>query len=82
VLERDGVRYFDRRGPDPGFQSKSAKPAHDLCIEIRNRPRAEGEGFDFSLAGLQLQGVIDEIEVDLKTLTTIGDRSTTSARDR
>jgi hypothetical protein len=43
-------------------------------VEISNTSRAERNGFDFASAGLEDQGMMDEIEVDLKTFTAIGDR--------
>src|ERR1700733_3765022 len=74
LFEWDSIGYFDRHGPDPGFQPESVETGHNLGVEIRDGPRSEQDRFGFTFVCLQYQGVIDEIEVDLKTRAAIGDR--------
>src|SRR3954470_19543891 len=73
MLEWDGIRYLDWHGPDPGLQPEPAKPTHQLHVEIRDGSRTKTHGFDVAFGRLKLQDMIDEIEIDLKTLTAVRD---------
>ena len=74
LVERDRVRDLDRHGPDVGFQTKAAQPAHHLGMEVGDASWRERDGFDRTSTGLDLQPMVDEIEIDLKTARAVRDQ--------
>ena len=72
LFEWDGVGYLDRHGPDLRLHPKSPKTTHNLRVKVRNGSRAENHCFDCPFTCLERKGMVDEIEIDLKTRAAVG----------
>ena len=76
LVEREDVPFdLYRRGPDRRGQSEVVELAHDLRVEIGNRPGLERDRAPFPVCCRDVEAVVQEVEVDLEAAPAlVGDR--------
>src|SRR5215831_2321157 len=72
LVERNRIDDLDRHLPDGDLNPERFQYCHELCVEIRNRPRREGQLPILAIAGPQLQLVLDEVKLSFKRPLPVG----------
>jgi hypothetical protein len=73
-VERDGPRDFHRHGPDLGEQPELVEREHDLAVELGDRAGLQRHDAPVAACRGDDQLMVDEIELDLKTLVGVWDQ--------
>ena len=65
------VGHFLREWVDRDFEVQRTKRAHEVAVEVRDRPREQPERLARPVTGLNEQVMVDEVEADLEVACAV-----------
>src|SRR5262245_2125748 len=74
LLERNRVLNFAGHGPDVRLNANLPQAGHNLRVEVRQRHGPQGPVLGRTVAGLDAQLMVDEVEEDLEGADTMRNR--------
>ena len=73
LVEGNGILHLDRVGRDRHPKPQGVQRCHELLIEVGDRAGKQGDGPGGTIADMDIQPVVDEVEVDLEDPAAEGD---------